>query len=266
MRRLTYDSPRSATPTAIKWLLIANLGVFVVQNLLGAPFAQFFGLRIESVFGLRPSWIVERGWAWQGLTYMFLHGGLFHLLFNMFMLWMFGADVEHAWGRSRFLHYYFMCGLAAALASFVTGYDSLIIGASGAVLGVLVAFAMLFPDRRVFIWFLFPVRAKYLVLGLAGIELMYLMSQPGDGIAHAAHVGGMLAGYAQIRWGRTRGATGLGRWWRRRKLKVVDGGADKDRRAVEAEIDRILDKISEHGLESLTPEEARLLDEASRRH
>lgn len=266
MRRLAYQSPGSATPTAIKWLLIANLAVFVAQNLLGVPFAQVFGLRIEQVFGLRPSWIVERGWAWQGVTYMFLHGGLFHLLFNMFMLWMFGADVEHAWGRPRFLHYYFVCGLAAALASFVTGYDSLIIGASGAVLGVLVAFAMLFPDRRVFIWFLFPIRAKYLVLGLAGLELMYLMSQPGDGIAHAAHVGGLLAGYAQIRWGRG-GGSSFSRWWRRRKLKVVDGDARADRRTVvEAEIDRILDKISEHGLESLTPEEARLLDEASRRH
>lgn len=267
----TYNPMAGAFPPAIKGLLIANAAVFALQILLAVPVWQAFGVRIEDILGLRPEWAIERGWVWQPLTYMFLHGGLFHLLLNMFVLWMFGAEIERYWGTSRFLKYYVVCGLGAAAASFVFNYHSVVIGASGAVLGVLLAFGMLFPDRYIYLWFLLPIRAKYLVAGLAALEILYLVSQPGGGIARAAHVGGMLAGFLYLKWGF--GSSPLDRIaarWRRRRLDVVEGGSGGggrlDRRRLEREIDRILDKISEHGLDSLTDEEARILDEASRRN
>lgn len=262
----TQDPTGKTFPEAIKWLLIVNAAVFLLQNLLAVPVFQTFGLRLEEILGLRPAWVVERLWVWQFLTYMFLHGGFFHLLFNMFVLWMFGTQIERLWGPTRFLHYYLVCGLGAAALSFVFNYNSIIIGASGAVLGVLLAFGMLFPNQYIYLWFLVPIRAKYLVAGLAGLELLYLFSAPESGIARAAHVGGMLAGYVYLKWGGRSPVERLAKRWRRRKLKLIDGDAPRvpGSRRVETEIDRILDKISEHGLDSLTNEEARILDEASR--
>lgn len=268
MRRATYDPTGGSLPSAVKWLLIANGVVFGLQLLLSGPLYELTGLRFVDLFGLRPAWVIERGWVWQVLTYMFVHGGFFHLLFNMFVLWMFGTEIEWLWGRREFARYYVLCGLGAAALSFVFNYNSVVIGASGAVLGVLLAFGMLFPNQYVYIWFLLPIKAKYLVAGLAALEIVYLFSQPGGGIARAAHVGGMLAGFLYLRYGR--GASPLERYlkrWRRRHLELIDsgGGSRAEDPRLEGEIDRILDKISEHGLHSLTPEEEKILDEASRR-
>jgi membrane associated rhomboid family serine protease len=148
----TQDPTGRTFPETIKWLLIVNGVVFLLQNLLAVPVFQTFGLRLEEILGLRPAWVVERLWVWQLLTYMFLHGGFFHLLFNMFVLWMFGTQIERLWGPTRFLHYYVVCGLGAAALSFVFNYNSIIIGASGAVLGVLLAFGMLFPNQYIYLW------------------------------------------------------------------------------------------------------------------
>src|SRR5688500_8470968 len=109
-RTRTYDPTAGVFPPAIQWLLIANGIVFVVQVLIGPTFANWFGVPFEFVFGIYPRWIIERGWVWQPLTYMFLHGGFFHLLFNMFVLWMFGSEIERLWGRNEFLRYYVVCG------------------------------------------------------------------------------------------------------------------------------------------------------------
>jgi len=266
-RARTYDPTAGVFPPAIKWLLIANAGAFVVQMLLGSV--------IVYVFGLLPQAVIEKGWIWQPLTYMFLHGGFFHLLFNMFVLWMFGSEIERLWGSGEFLKYFVLCGLGAAALSFVFGYQSIMIGASGAVYGVLLAFGLLFPNRYIYLWFLIPVKAKYLVAGLAAIEFLSGISRAADGIAHTAHLGGMIAGLVYLKWARDMGnpLEWLVARWRRHGLRVVEGEAGRapgrSRRrdaALEAEIDRILDKISEQGLESLTAEEARILDEASRRH
>lgn len=255
----TYDPTTGAFPPAIKALLIANAAVFVVQVLAG-PIIMYW-------FGLHPATVVARGWVWQPLTYMFLHGGVFHLLFNMFALWMFGAEIERAWGRAEFLKYYVVCGLGGAALSFFFNYGSVVIGASGAVYGILLAFGMLFPDRYIYLWFFLPIKAKYLVMGLAAIAFLAgISSGPEDGIGHAAHLGGFVAGFIYLRWGR--GGSPVDRLvsrWRKRRLKVIEGGAGGGARDVEAEIDRILDKISQSGLESLTPEEERILDDASRR-
>lgn len=258
-RARTYDPTASVFPPAIKWLLLANAGAFALQILLGPV--------VIYLFGLLPSAVLERGWVWQPLTYMFLHGGFFHLLFNMFVLWMFGSEIERLWGSNEFLKYFVLCGLGGAALSFIFSYHSILIGASGAVYGVLLAFGMLFPNRYIYIWFLLPIRAKYLVAGLAAIEFLSGISRAGDGIAHFAHIGGMVAGFAYLKWPRHRKGLfdTLRARWRRRDLHVVEGGAGRQRDpALEAEIDRILDKISAHGLQSLTPEEERILDEASR--
>ncbi len=255
-------------PQGLRGLLIANAVVFTLEVVLSG-FGG--GGVIVNLFGLTPADVVERGWVWQPLTYMFLHAGLLHLLFNMFVLWMFGVEIEHLWGRNEFLKYYVVCGLGAAALSFLFAWDVTTIGASGAVLGVLLAYGMLFPDRRIYLWFLIPIRAKYLVMGIAALELLYLIAGTQAGIANAAHLGGMAAGWAYLAWGRGGGPPleRLAARWRRRRMRVVPGKRGGPGRSVpgstEAEIDRILDKISIHGLDSLTPEEERILDEASRR-
>jgi len=260
-RGVAYD-PTGVFPPTIKWLMIANGGVFVLDILLRGILA----ITLVGLLGLTPAWVIERGWVWQPLTYMFVHGGFFHLLFNMFVLWMFGGEIERLWGSAEFLKYYVLCGLGAAALSFIGFYHSTVIGASGAVFGILIAFAMLFPNRYIFLWFLIPIKAKYLIGGLAAIEILTGISGGGDGVAHLAHIGGMVVGFAYLKWWREGGPAGrLMTRWRRRQLEVVQGGGGRAPRVRESEIDRILDKISEHGLSSLTPEEERILDEASRR-
>jgi membrane associated rhomboid family serine protease len=259
-RTRTYDLTAGVFPPAIKWLLIANAGAFVIQIL--------FGSIVIYLFGLMPQAVIEKGWVWQPLTYMFIHGGFFHLLFNMFVLWMFGSEIERLWGSTEFLKYFVLCGLGAAALSFVASYHAVLIGASGAVYGVLLAFGLLFPDRYIYLWFLLPIKAKYLVAGLAAIEFLAGISQTGDGIAHFAHIGGMITGFVYLKWARTMGNPfeRLLARWRRRDLRVIEGGTGRRRdSALETEIDRILDKISLHGIHSLTPEEERILEEASRR-
>lgn len=268
MRRVsTWDGSGGGWfPPAVKWLLIANGVVFVLQILAAAATGSDLLLVL---FGLRPATVIESGWVWQPLTYMFLHAGLFHLLLNMFVLWMFGAEIERLWGTEEFLKYYVVCGLGAAALLFVFNWSTYTIGASGAVLGVLLAFGMLFPERYIYLYFLIPVKAKWLVAGIAALEVVYLVAGSRGGIANAAHLGGMATGYV---WLKRRGTGGggtlerLASKWRRRKLKIVEGGRERTLDSkTEAEIDRILDKISKHGLDSLTPREEKILDEASRR-
>jgi membrane associated rhomboid family serine protease len=220
-----------AITPAVKGLIIANCSVYALQILT----QRFGGGGIESLFALTPTLMREKMWLWQLVTYMFLHAPNwpFHLILNMLMLWMFGTEVERAWGSSRFLKYYFVCGLGAALATCLTFYKSTTYGASGAVFGVMLAFAMLFPERMIYFWFIFPMRAMSFVLLCAAIELLQLLNLP-DGVAHTAHLGGMLAGWLYLKraWKVPDFVSEL-RWrWRRRRLRVIerDDRNDRDRR------------------------------------
>jgi membrane associated rhomboid family serine protease len=252
-RSATYYRPFDETfPAGVKLLLIANGVVFVLQQIV--PW-------VTPVLGLRPADVVHHLRLWQPVTYMFLHGGLLHLLFNSLILWMMGGEVERFWGKREFLRYYLICGLGAAALAFVFAYDGLVIGASGAIFGVMVAFALLFPNRIIYLWFVLPVPAKILVPILFALELLVVGGR--DGVAHFAHVGGALTGFLYLRRGWRDGLSGLGRRWRKSRLTVLPGG--KAERDDAAEIDRILDKISRSGLASLTPEESRILQRASRR-
>jgi membrane associated rhomboid family serine protease len=177
---------------AVKNLILANVAVFVGQMLL----PQFINAHI---FGLVPRAVVGSFSIWQLVTYMFLHGDFWHIFFNMFILWMFGIRLEGTWGTQEFLKYYFLTGVAAGVANVFWNFGSPIptIGASGAVYGLLAAYALFYPEEPIYLYFLFPIKAKYLVLIFAVIEFLSAYSQ--DGIAHIAHLGGMVAGFFYIK-------------------------------------------------------------------
>lgn len=243
-----------------KKLIIINAVVFVLQVL--------FLNRFLGYLGLVPAYAVGKGMLWQFVTYMFLHGSFLHLLFNMFVLWMFGSEIERYWGSSEFLKYYFFTGIGAGITNWAFNYSSIIptIGASGAIFGILLAYGMAFPDRPVYLYFLIPIRAKYFVMILGAIELLAIASPRGDNIARFAHLGGLLFGYLYLK--RERLVLEVRRRWaqstRQKRLKVVKLREEKETREKER-IDAILDKISKEGVDSLTDEEKDILTRASRR-
>ena len=259
----TYSfGPRGITK-AVKYLLLINLGLFVLELLWGPELIR--------LFGLTPA-LVKKGLVWQLVTYMFLHGGFFHLLFNMFALWMFGCEIERAWGTREFLKYYFITGIGAGLLTFVLSFNSQIptIGASGAIFGILVAFALMFPNRPIYLYFLFPVKAKYVVMFFAVIEFFASFRHTSDGIGHFAHLGGMVVGYLYIKsdW-RIPAFFQLSSYLtyfrnvrHKRRMKVVDKKREREERLME-KVDQILDKISQVGYDKLTREEKKILEQAS---
>jgi len=184
-------------PPGVKWLIIANCVVFILQ--------MIFGDELMFRFGLVPGLVRYRGFIWQLFTYMFLHGDRWHIVINMLMLWMFGRDLEQDWGIRRFLRYYFVCGVGAGLCALgaalaaASGPDDAVlrlptIGASGAIFGLLLAFGVVYADRIILMMLLFPMKAKYAVMIFGTVEL-YSAWQPSRGVSNVAHLGGMLFGY-----------------------------------------------------------------------
>jgi rhomboid family protein len=217
--RRSYMSFFPPLTPALKWLLIVTSAVFVVTYL---PYTMFhFALPFE-VLGLTPYLVTHNGYIWQLVTYLFLHGGFFHILFNLFALWMFGSDLERVWGSRQFLFYFFLCGIGAACFDVLVQPSAVttIIGNSGAIYGILLAFGLLFPNRPIFLWFVIPVKAKWFVLGFGVIEFISELSGSTPGIAHLAHLGGMLVGFLYLRGGKL---SGRWRWrydeWRRARLR-----------------------------------------------
>jgi len=182
----------------VKRLIIANVAVFLLQAI-----SRIAGNSVLTfTFGLIPWRVTHELTVWQFLTYMFLHGGFFHIFFNMFTLFMFGCDLERRWGGRAFLNYYLITGLGAGLCSWMVGMDSrsVVIGASGAIYGVLLAYGLLYPNRVVYIYMLFPVKIKWLVLFMGAIAFFSSVTGGGEpGVAHIAHLGGMLVGYVLLR-------------------------------------------------------------------
>lgn len=295
-------------PTITKNLLIINVLVYLATVVLaprGIDFYNLFGLH----FVMAPDFAL-----YQLVTYMFMHGSLSHLFFNMFALWMFGCTLERVWGEKRFLYFTLACGIGAGLiqeaAQFVSygiqglaavdvvNYGGMIIpteqylnlwncvGFSGAVYGILLGFGMTFPEERIFIFPLpVPIKGKWFVCLYAAIELFSALGERGDGVAHVAHLGGMLVGYIIIKmWTNSGGGGRYGGWdgyeirekeslWDKIKKwfgsVAADFNAMKSRKTnskhdsvseadrEQAEIDRILEKIRRSGYDSLTDAERR---------
>src|SRR5215831_5120314 len=197
-------------PPGVKWLLIANVGVFLL-TFFAALQGNLFATRW---FGLIPYRVLPGLELWRLFTYLFLHDvrGFGHILFNMLALWMFGKDVESAWGTERFLKFYFLCGVVAGVCVVVLNYifgrpESNTIGASGAIYGLLVVFGMMYPDVTVLFSFLFPIKAKYFVMIIGAITFLSSF-QANGGVSNFAHLGGLVFGFIYMKagWGaRSRG-------------------------------------------------------------
>ena len=250
-------------PPVTGGLIKANVGVFLVFWLLRP--GSLYGLLALSLGGIR------HGYLWQPFTYMFLHGGFAHLLFNMFTLYFLGPETERAMGSKHFLAMYLISGLLGGLGWLWLSPQpyALCVGASGAIYGVLAAFATLYPRRQLtlLIFFIFPVTlmAWQLVAGLALVEFVLANNDPTSGIAHTAHLAGAFAGFLYI--DQLFESTLLRRLWRR----LRDYAAQRPHAPSaappppdQAEIDRILDKISAQGIQSLTKAERQTLHRASR--
>lgn len=333
-------------PTVVKNLLIINGLFFLAKIVLAGKFD------LDAIFGLHY-FAASDFHVWQIITYMFMHGDFGHLFFNMFALWMFGASVENAWGERRFLCYYLITGIGAALIHYLIIYFQIhsslalidaflaapsvdtfsqltqvsrinqaavaqnllylqahpsavtefvpqiesfretflnsfnIIGASGSVFGLLLAFGMMYPDSEIYVYFLLPIKAKWFVVIYGALELVYGVLGSADGVAHFAHLGGMLFGFLLIMaWRHYDGNNGAGGQWfypnggsrKHRRIKYATSyDEDEEVRSMSDEeynarkfkeqqrIDEILDKISKSGYDALTREEKDLLFKASKK-
>jgi membrane associated rhomboid family serine protease len=235
-RDLSYSSfgPGPLSP-AIKALIATNVVLFLAAYVISD---------LITLFGLRPADVVLRGRIWQVVTYMFLHGNIGHILFNMLALWMFGTELERLWGTRTFLRYYGVVGVAAAISTILVSsmlpfaartFYTTTIGASGAIYGLLLAYGLLFPNRPILLYFVFPIPAKYFVMILGAIALLMSVSDSGGGVAHITHLGGLVAGYLFLR-GRNLSPANEVRYrylrWKmdraRKKFGVYSGGRRDD--------------------------------------
>lgn len=260
--RSSFNPPQFFLPEGIKTIIIINVVIYI--------FLEISGLKsdIFRQFGLIPSKTLFEAYIWQPFTYMFLHDGFFHILLNMLFLWMFGKDVEQSWGKIAFYKYYLVTGVGSGMLNAMIHYDSMIpvVGASGAVFGILLAFAMLYPNRIVLLYGLVPMKVKYLVMGLAAIALFSSILMKDSRISHLTHLSGMITGYIYLNWN----------WliWKMRTLnkkkekpRVYSVNQNKqskvDNRLIQKRVDEILDKLSEDGWENLTDAEQKILYRAS---
>jgi membrane associated rhomboid family serine protease len=250
MRTATQDV--SGNPTqmtfGVQMLLIANIAAFAIEYFFRFPLSRFCALHAD--------WWTTFG-VWQLITYQFVHQGLGHLLSNMMGLYFLGPEIERTLGTNRFFALYFLSGVLGGLGwSLLSPYGSCI-GASGAVFGILGAYAALYPNRELILIFLpfVPIKAWLFVLLLGAYEFMHVLGGPGGHIANAAHLGGGIAGYVY--------ATIIGRTDLLHKVKEKFGPKEKPH-VNRAEIDRILDKAAQHGMHTLTHHERDLLKRAGK--
>jgi membrane associated rhomboid family serine protease len=252
---------------AIKILVSINFSIYVLQSISGKE-DVFFRL-----FGLVPSTFVSDLMLWQPFTYMFLHApfyssvGISHILLNMLGLWVFGRELEQAWGKTHFLKYYFITGVGSGLITYLfqMGSDNPVIGASGAVYGVLLAYGVSYPNRMLYIWGIIPVKSMWLVIIMGSIAFFGVLGNA-DGISHVTHISGMVIGYFLLkkRW----------RWKdvlfaiRKKTIEFqVQRHEEKDIKVnmLQKDIDMILEKIQKLGFSGLSDEEKSKLYEASKK-
>jgi membrane associated rhomboid family serine protease len=288
----TESSPRMTR--AVQWLLGLNIGVYFLQLTLFGPDALYHALALD------PSRFP--GTWWTVVTYMFVHAWIAHLAFNMFTLWMFGPRLEQEWGTRTFVQFYLWCGVGGAIAHLLFARHTSVIGASGAISGLLVAYALIWPDEEVYLFGVIPMKSRWLVLALLVMNLFFAL-EPSSGIDWTAHVGGMAFGWVFLKLYTLGGITRVKGW----VSSVPDESEDmpravprgrlpsRDRRGVDevvarsnavvlreskplqhvprqetpkeyaARVNRVLDKISQQGIGSLTRDERRLLEDMSKK-
>ena len=252
---------------AIKILISINFIIYVFQSLAGKE-DIFFRL-----FGLVPNTFFTELMLWQPFTYMFFHApfyssiGISHILLNMLGLWVFGRELEQAWGKEKFLKYYFLTGIGSGLITYIFQMDSSnpVIGASGAVYGVLLAYGVSYPNRMLYIWGLIPVRSMWLVIIMGVIAFFGLLGKA-DGISHVTHISGMLIGYVLLKnkWKLSDMLFSL----RKKTIEFqVQRKEDQEvkRKIINRDVDLILEKIKNVGFSGLSDEEQSKLYEASRK-
>ncbi len=262
-------------PVAIRGIILANLIVFIIQALGGNAFHSW----LVTYFGFDPAYPTFLTQPWRLVTYMFLHGGFFHFLFNMLWLWWMGQAVEQTVGPRSFTVIYFVAGILGALLdavfALVFGYN-LVIGASGAVTGILVAFAMLYPTAPIMLFLFPPIQARYFVAGWIAIDILLIGSA--DGVARLVHLGGALGGYLLIKahlkgtdlsliiryFEYILGKIKPARKKRNSTMSIVSD-AEIVEEVVQTELDAILEKISKHGYDALSKEEKQKLFELSKK-
>jgi membrane associated rhomboid family serine protease len=277
------EPPRQGWSFAIA-ILVLNVVVFFAEYADGRhsvrTFTEYGALSLDGL---------KRGFVWQLLTYQFLHGGMLHLVVNSVALYMFGRPMELMLGRKTFLKLYLFSGLAGGvfqvlLALVSPAFNSPMVGASAGICGLVAAFALLSPDSIIYLFFVLPVRAKYFLPIMIALSTVFIFTSQGDGVAHGAHLGGTLFGVAYLRWfhvsgyfavlwQRLRGARASrpivkvrfphGEAWRHEKGGRADEPVSGD--FISREVDPILEKISAHGIHSLTERERKILEAARER-
>ena len=252
---------------AIKILVSINFGIYLLQSISGKE-DLFFRL-----FGLVPSTFISDLMLWQPFTYMFFHApfyssvGISHILLNMLGLWVFGRELEEAWGKSHFLKYYFITGVGSGLVTYLfqMGSDNPVIGASGAVYGILLAYGISYPNRMLYIWGIIPIKSMWLVILMGSIAFFGVLGN-GDGISHVTHISGMVIGYFLLKKG-----------WKWKDLlfairkKTIEFQVQRHeekhtkKNMLQKDIDMILEKIQKFGFSGLSDKEKSKLYEASKK-
>jgi len=250
----------SLFPDAIKILVSINFGIFILQTISSGE-NLFFPL-----FGLVPKLVWSQFMVWQPFTYIFFHGGIWHVLINMFVLWMFGSELERLWGKNRFLKFYFMTGIGSGVITMFFGLNSTvpIVGASGAVYGVLLAYGITYPNRTIYLYGIIPIKSIWFVMGIGLIAFLSSFNNISQ-ISHLTHLSGMLIGYLILKkpiyW------NDLFFKIRKRKIEYQIQKEHKlvnQKNDIEREIDSILDKINREGFDSLSKNEQDRLYKGSR--
>ena len=236
---------------AIKTLISVNFSIFILQSISSSE-TMFF-----TNFGLVPKLVWSQLKIWQPFTYMFFHGDIWHVLINMFVLWMFGSELERVWGKKNFLRFYFITGVGSGLGTMLFGLQSTvpIVGASGAIYGVLLAYGVMFPNRIVYLYGIIPIKSIWFVIGI-GIIAFFSSFNNFSNISHLTHLFGMIIGYLYLK----RPVRFRELWFSVFK-KVLEYKIQKQETKLshsiemEKDLNSILDKINREGFKSLTEEE-----------
>ncbi len=246
---------------AIKFIISINFLIFILQYLSGMEDELF------TVFGIVPSKTFGELMLWQPFTYLFFHGGIWHVLINMFVLWMFGSELEKFWGKKEFLRFFFITGIGSGLITILFSLSSTnpVVGASGAIYGVLLAYGLLFPNRLVYLYFLIPIKVKYLVMLIGAIAFFSSLNPGNSNISHLTHLSGMVIGFIYLRSSINWNTINHFVIHRKDEIKRhYEEKKNEQREALKLQVDAILDKINDVGYDNLSESEREFLFKASK--